>query len=245
MPHRGPLLRPYQSRTLLALIDGVENCPGETFTVLFPRQAGKNEVSAALVAYLLRANAARGGSVIVCAPTRTPQALISLERTLAALDQTAHLFPLPAVRSEATITCGAARAIFLSASPEAHVAGHTASLALIADEAQDIDADWFNRQFRPMAASTGAPTVLFGTPWDGRSLLETAVRANRARDRLGSIPVPLHHEVGWREVARFLPRYGDYVRHELPIRREHVEEPAISALRNVRRRRVRLHTAES
>ena len=53
------------------LAQGIEAYRGETLTVLLPRQAGKNQVAAALVSMLLRANAARGGSIVVCAPTLT------------------------------------------------------------------------------------------------------------------------------------------------------------------------------
>lgn len=200
-------LRDYQRRVLVALARGLVLAPGATFTVMFPRQAGKNEVSAALVAWLLQSHARRGGTVIICAPTLYPQASISLERTAARLESTGH-----GTRRENTLQVGRARAIFLSASPQAHVAGHTASIALIADEAQDIDRDWFNRQFRPMAASTGAATVLFGTPWNGESLLEEAVRRNRAHRFRRS--VALHHEVDWPTVAAAVPEYGQYVRQE-------------------------------
>lgn len=110
-----------------------------------------------------------------------------------------------------TLRAGQARAVYLSASPAAHVAGHTASIALIGDEAQDIDADWFNRQFRPMAASTGASTVLLGTALDGKSLLETAAKANQGR-KIGKYS--LHHQVDWRKVTKSLPVYGDYVHGE-------------------------------
>ncbi|MBI2767467.1 MAG: hypothetical protein HYX53_16350 [Chloroflexi bacterium] len=218
---RAPFLRGYQARTLGALVRGVARHRGATFTVLFPRQAGKNEVAAALVAYLLRTHARSGGTVVVCAPTFSPQAEISVARLRRTLAYTERLFPGPgrARITGATVSVGKAAATFLSAAPEAHVAGHTASIALIADEAQEIDAGWFDRQFRPMAASTGAPTVLFGTPWDGRSLLDRAVAANRARDAAQAGVryrdwLPFHHEVGWREVAQSNPRYGDYVRAE-------------------------------
>ncbi|MGD9933925.1 MAG: hypothetical protein AB7T37_09405 [Dehalococcoidia bacterium] len=212
-----PLLRAYQARTFLALARGVESRPGATFTVLFPRQAGKNEVSATLVAFLLLANAARGGTVVVCAPTLHPQGAISHARTVRTLSNLRHLLPAiarPRV-AEQSIRIGNASATFLSASPEAHVAGHTASLALIADEAQEIDADWFDRQFRPMAASTGAPAVLFGTPWDGETLLDRAVARNRELDAKARPGEPrLHREVHWPEVAAANPAYGDYVREE-------------------------------
>ena len=113
-----------------------------------------------------------------------------------------------------TVSVGRARAVLLSASPQASVAGHTASIALIADEAQDIEEAWFNRQFRPMAASTGAPTVLFGTAWNGRTLLERAVEANRALDAATPRGPRRHHQASWREVAATLPAYGAYVEAE-------------------------------
>jgi hypothetical protein len=195
--------------------------PGATFTVMFPRQAGKNEVAAALVAGLLRENAAVGGTIVVCAPTMTPQGAISFERAKRLLLASEGALPggARAAFEGSSIRLGRATALYLSASPAAHVAGHTASLALLADEAQDIEADWFNRQFRPMAASTGAPTVLFGTPWDGHTLLEEVAGANRKRDakQRGRPYVnfdPFHHEVHWDEVAASNARYGDYVRSE-------------------------------
>ena len=221
-PARGlPFLRAYQLRTFLGLAHGIAACPGETFTVLFPRQSGKNEVAAALVAMELLTHARRGGSIVVCAPTLSPQAEISRQRTIAALRNVSRLLPQPdPVRVDGhVVTCGRATATFLSASPAAHVAGHTASIALIADEAQDIDEDWFNRQFRPMAASTAAPTVLFGTPWDGETLLDRAVARNRAADALrngrpGKDFLPRHFETAWQEVAASVPAYGKYVAAE-------------------------------
>ena len=214
-------LRDYQVRVARSLILGVLYRTAPSFTVMFPRQAGKNEVSAAVVAGLLRLHADVGGSIIVCAPTLTPQAAISLDRTTRAARLAARLLPpgTPMLTDGNRLTIGRATATFLSASPEAHVAGHTASIALVADEAQDIEADWFDRQFRPMAASTAAPTIMFGTPWDGQTLLEREAAANRASDAgrtsrpyLGFIP--RHHEVAWQQVAAALPVYGDHVRAE-------------------------------
>lgn len=181
---RRPLLRAYQRRVYHSLLAGVLRERGATFTVLFPRQAGKNEVSAKLTAALLRLHAEQGGTVVVCAPTLTPQARISQERLLRALRASVDMLSVktPSQARDNVVSVGRASAIFLSASPAAHVAGHSASIALIADEAQDIETDWFDRQFRPMAASTAAPTVMFGTPWDGATLLDKAVRANCIHD---------------------------------------------------------------
>ncbi len=215
-PTRHPALRAYQTRILQGLLRALASTPAAPLTVMMPRQSGKNEIAAALVAFLLRVNAHTGGTIVVCAPTLDPQARISAERIRAALAATDALVP-PAGQSHSrgdAILAGRARAIVLSASPQASVAGHTASIALIADEAQDIDEAWFNRQFRPMAASTGAPTILFGTAWDGRPLLERAAAANRARDAATPHGPPSHHQTDWREVAAALPAYGDYVEAE-------------------------------
>ncbi len=212
-------LRKYQREAAESLLRSMEREPGSTFTVMFPRQAGKNEVSAFVIAALLEKAAWQGGSVVVCAPTLYPQATISLDRTHSLMASVLGLLPdcfSEFGLRESTLRLGQASAVFLSGSPQAHVAGHTASLAIIADEAQELDRDWFNRQFRPMAATTNASTLMFGTPWDGSTLLEEAVQRNRAKDaaRDKHDTVRLHHEVGWREVALSLPAYGTYVRSE-------------------------------
>lgn len=212
-------LRSYQSEVVRAIELAAGYRRGQTFTVMFPRQSGKNEVSASLVAATLIQNADLGGSVIVCAPTLHPQAMLSFGRTVALLR---HHAPLVGRRAEVdgtTIRVGLASATFLSGAREANVAGHTASLLLVCDEAQDVDEDWFDRQFRPMAASTGAATVLFGTPWQGDSLLEHAIERNRARDgrMRGEVYrhwLPRHHQVSWEEVARTIPTYGRFVELE-------------------------------
>jgi hypothetical protein len=214
-----PALRSYQARVFRSLYGQLPASPGVQFTVMFPRQSGKNEVSAALVAALMQHYARREGSIIVCAPTLYPQARISLERTRSGIIRYARRWRIPLAAEDNVLRSGGVTATFLSASPEAHVAGHTASFALIAGEAQDIDPDWFDRQFRPMAASTGAPTVLFGTPWDGSTLLERAAEANRARDRdqpgeAYSGFDPWHHQVSWQEVAGVSELYGRYVAGE-------------------------------
>ena len=215
-PARAAALRGYQARVVRGLLRAIARERGATLTVMLPRQSGKNEIAAVLVAFLLRTHARAGGTVIVCAPTLDPQARISLQRIRTALALTDPLVPAAGrshVRGD-SITVGSAQAVLLSANPSASVAGHTASIALVADEAQDIDEAWFNRQFRPMAASTNAPAVLFGTAWNGRTLLERAAAANRAHDTVEPLGSRRHYQVAWREVAQSQAAYGAYVRAE-------------------------------
>ena len=207
-------LRDYQLRTVQGLLRGTLLTRATTFTVMFPRQSGKNEVSAELVASLLRLRALDGGSIILCAPTFSPQARISMDRTARAL---AAPHPTDAAnlvtREGTTLRLGNASATFLSASPAAHVAGHTASIALIVDEAQEIDDGWFERQFRPMTASTGAPTIMFGTAWDGESLFERTANENRELDLAGDAGHRRRHwQVSWQEVGASRPQYDAFVR---------------------------------
>jgi hypothetical protein len=217
----GPILRPYQRRTLLDLARGTDWERGVTYTIVYPRQAGKNELAATFVAYLLASHATRGGCVVVCAPTATPQVEISLARVRRTLEQLASTFPgsgQPRFAGTAA-AFGRAWAVFLSASDEAHVAGHTASLALVADEAQEIDEAWFDRQFRPMTASTGAPVFLFGTPWNGETLLDRAVAANLEFEAAHGQPEfgwprPRHYMATWREVGGVVRAYEAHVLRE-------------------------------
>ena len=216
-------VRPYQFDIVSALFRQVtRDARGETLTVMFPRQSGKNEVSAMLVMALLLRHHSSGGNVVVCAPSLHPQAALSFDRTISLLRGHRRI-SMPKAQVEGnTIRFGLASATFLSGMPGANVAGHTASLALIGDEAQDLDTDWFDRQFKPMTASTGASTVLFGTPWQGDSLLERSVERNRKRDaafehlgpRYRGAWDPFHHQVSWEEVAEENEPYRTYVEKE-------------------------------
>ncbi len=197
-------LRSYQRPVLVDIHRGMVRDLGGTYTVMFPRQAGKNEIAGLLVAGLLVAHSRAGGTIVVSAPTFAPQALISLQRAMDIFGRMANV--AGQFRTERnSIRYGRARATYLGANPEANVAGHTASIAIIADEAQDIEADWFDRQFRPMAASTGAPTVMFGTAWNGQTMIERAVAANKHTAPWRN------YRVTWREVAGELQAYSKYV----------------------------------
>src|SRR3954452_15410318 len=76
----GRPLRDYQLAPARAILASVWGRHGETITVQLARQMGKNELSAALEAYLLALHARRGGTLVKAAPTFRPQTITSLLR---------------------------------------------------------------------------------------------------------------------------------------------------------------------
>ena len=64
-----------------------------------------------------------------------------------------------------------ARIYFLSGGPEANIVGATASTLLEVDEAQDVQIAKFDKDINPMAASTNATRVFWGTAWTSKTLL--------------------------------------------------------------------------
>jgi hypothetical protein len=205
-------LRPYQLEAARAIAASVLNAEGLTFTVMFPRQAGKNELSAHLEAFLLHRHQSTGGSLVKCAPTFRPQLVNSLLR-LEGLLQGRLTAGRWRKRYGYLVEVGRASLLLFSAEPRASVLGATASLLLEGDEAQDLDPTRWDRDFRPMAATTQATSVLYGTPWTDDTLLAREVRLNReleARDGRRR-----HFEVDWQTVAAANPAYARHVQAEI------------------------------
>src|ERR687885_888022 len=202
-------LRAYQLEPARAIVDSVLNRRGLQFALVFARQAGKDETLAQLLAYLLNLHQRAGGSIVVAAPTFRPQSLIGKARLLARLDN-----PLNRGRVEEragyVVALGRASVRFLSAGPSANARGETASLLLVANEAQDVEPDRWDAVFDPMAAATNATTVFSGTVWSDRTLLARQMRHLRALERAdGARRV---FTVPWTRVAEDLPAYGERVR---------------------------------
>jgi len=202
-----PRLRAYQREAARAIVRSVSERAGRTITVVIARQGGKNELSAQLELFLLAASASSGREAVKCAPTRNPQLLVSMRRLHNRLTQ-AGLARI--TRAEASaVRVGGARLHFLSAERHANVVGHTADLLLEVDEAQDVDPDKFEREFAPMGATANVTTVMYGTPWDGASLLERARQANIDAERRDG--VRRHFEYDWRHVAACNAAYAAHV----------------------------------
>ena len=206
-----PTLRPYQAEAARAITESVLSGRGLTFSVVMARQAGKNELSAQIELFLLLKHARRSVDGIKCAPTFAPQCQLSLRRLWSRIGQ-AGLDEISSREGGHAVRLGRARIVFLSAEPGANVVGHTASLMLEVDEAQGIEPDKFDRDFRPMAAPTGATIVYYGTPWDESTLLERAAHQHLGLEKRDGIR--RHFTADWTTVARYNPAYGRFVEAE-------------------------------
>jgi hypothetical protein len=205
-------LRSYQLAPARAIVDSVLHKKGLTFTVEMSRQAGKNEVSAQVEAYLMTLFKRKGGSIVKAAPTWKPQVVNSILRVQKILgnELTGDLW---AAQFGYIIAVGKARTFYFSAAPESNIVGATASLLLEVDEAQDVDPDKYSKDLAPMAASTNATRVFYGTAWTDDDLLQQQIATNQRLQAQDGIQ--RHFAYPWHLVAAENPSYRAYVQAEI------------------------------
>jgi hypothetical protein len=205
---RPPPLRPYQLDAIRAIIASVRTNAGRSFVLEISRQGGKNETSARLEALLLTAAIDTGGAIVKTAPTLDPQLRTSYNRLAdyLAADGIAHRTTWP------TIHVGRASIDFRSSEPSANVVGATASLLLEVDEAQDVQPEIFDKRFRPMASTTNATTVYYGTAWGEADLLQRAIAENARAEQADGIRRNFVYD--WLEVSKYNPAYRLFVESE-------------------------------
>lgn len=211
-------LRPYQLAPAEDILRSVLGHHGSQFAVVFSRQAGKDEMLAQLISFLLVRFSRQGGQIVVAAPTLRPQAAISQRRLVDCLRMNPLVAPMTTVRGN-QVAVGRATVTFASASPQANTRGLTADLLLVANEAQDIAPEVWDAVFDPMAASTNATTLFMGTVWSQHGLLARQMRFLEQREAEDG--VKMVWRVPWTEVAAVLPAYGDRVRARIAQFGEH------------------------
>lgn len=209
----GLKLRAYQRGVARCIVDSIIHRRGRTFIVIFPRQSGKNELQAQLEAYLLTLYSQVGGEMVKVSPTWKPQSLNAMQRLERVLKNNPITQSLWKKESGYIYSVGKARLTFLSASPTTHIVGATASLLLECDEAQDVLSEKFDKEVNPMAASTNATRVLWGTAWTSKTLLARELRAaRRAEQHDGERRVFLLNADDVRQEA---PEYGAFVDEQI------------------------------
>ncbi len=208
----GSRLRRYQLEVARRISSAVIGRAGGSFVVVFPRQSGKNELQAHLEAYLL-VFFFRGGELVKASPTWKPQSLNAMRRLERVLSR--NLLTRRRWRKEQGYVYrdGQARLYFLSGAPSANVVGATANVLLECDEAQDVSPSKWDKDFLPMAASTNAVRVYWGTMWTSKTLLARELRAARqAEEKDGRRRVWV---LTAEDVAAEVPAYGQFVAEQL------------------------------
>ncbi|GCF11219.1 hypothetical protein [Dictyobacter arantiisoli] len=216
----GKPLYPYQERVGDAILTSIREGRGDTFTVMFARQMGKNQLSAVLEAYLLFAY--ESGSIVKAAPTYKPQVVNSRMRLLSMLEAPllrarvwksfGYIIGL-AAQPELVDAQTGPRIMFFSAGPESSIVGATASLLLELDEAQDIQPEKYDIDLKPMSATSNATTVMYGTAWSDDTLLARMRAHNLLLQEQDGIQ--RHFEYDWHTLAQLNPRYQRFVEGEI------------------------------
>lgn len=206
-------MRGYQEGVLREIARAALNSTGESFVVMFPRQSGKNELQAQLEAYLLWACQYTGGEIVKVSPTWSPQAVNAIYRLRRALDANPLTSDQYQKERGYIIRIGEARMQFFSGQPGANIVGATASTLLEVDEAQTVGIEKYDKEIAPMASSTNATRVFWGTAWTSRTLLARELRASRAAELRDGHPRVFFLTAN--EVAREVPAYGAFVAEQV------------------------------
>jgi len=211
----GIRLRRYQQTVAIAILDAVLFKPGHSFVVMFPRQSGKNELQAQLEALILMRFMRTGGELVKISPTWKPQSQNAMRRLQRVLNQHPLLHDIWQKDSGYRFTVGKASITFLSGSPEANIVGATASLLLQVDEAQDISIEKYDKEIAPMAASTNATRVFWGTAWTEDTLLARELRQAQQIETQDGIRRAFVLNAD--QVAREVPAYGLFVQRQVAM----------------------------
>ena len=200
-------LRRYQIEAAQAIVDDVRHRKGSSIVVMMSRQAGKNELSAHIEAYLLTIYRNIGGEMVKASPTFKPQTERSMIRLEERLSQSPWLSHIWLKRLGYIYAINRASIAFLSADPSASIVGGTASLLLEVDEAQDVNKQKYYKDLAPMRASMNATAVFWGTSWTSRTLLFEQMQEAKHRKTLYKYP--------WDLIAEENPHYGQFVQNEI------------------------------
>jgi hypothetical protein len=211
----GLKLREYQEGPARAIVEAIAAGKGGSIVVLFPRQSGKNELQAQVEAYLLVIFSRQGGEMVKVSPTWKPQSQNAMRRLERVLVQNLVVRTWLKWKKEQgyIFRIGKARLYFLSGQPGANVVGATSNVLLQCDEAQEVQITKWDKDFAPMAASTNAVRVFWGTAWTSRTLLARELAAAEKAEKRDGIQRVFRLTAD--DVAAEVPAYGDYVAEQV------------------------------
>lgn len=209
----GIKLRSYQKEVAQAITTSVWKKQGLTFVVIFPRQSGKNELQAQIETYIMVMAIALDAELVKVSPTWKPQAMNAMRRLERILKRNAFTATHWKREQGYIYSVGKARIYFLSGSPSSNIVGQTANTLLECDEAQDVMMDKWDKDIAPMAASTNATRVFWGTAWTSQTLLAREKRAALAEEKKDGIKRVF--QISADTVRQEVPRYGVFVDGEV------------------------------
>lgn len=216
----GIRMRPYQSEPASAIIDSIVNQRGLTIVLIISRQAGKDELLANLLSYLMTLFAHREVGIVIANPTYKPQTINAIMRLENRLKGNLLTKGMWKKRSDYMRMVGQATTSFLSGDKSASVVGATASLLLVINEAQDISPSKYDKDFAPMVASTNATRLIVGTVWTSRTLLAREEDAAREAQKADGIRRVFLYTAD--DVRQIVTAYGQFVDSEIAkLGREH------------------------
>ena len=179
----GRPLRRYQLGPVHAVLDSVLNRRGLEFLLVFPRQSGKNEAVAQLLAYLLNLFQRVGGNIVYGAIGANLG--MGLERLESRLENPWNGGKWAKKARPDRRCLGRAAVVFMSSHPLAVARGQTAHHLLVLDETQDQNGPHIEAVFTPMRAAYNASAVYIGTVKTSHDFLwqkKTELERETARD---------------------------------------------------------------
>ena len=206
-------LRKYQEEVAWAVVDSVFNDRGLTIVVMFPRQSGKNELQAQIEAYLMSLYMYKSKELVKVSPTWKPQSLNAMRRLERVMARNLISYERWSKEDGYVYRMGGCRIFFLSGAPTSNVVGATANLLLQCDEAQDVPIAKWDKDFAPMAASTRATRVFWGTAWTSRTLLARELKAAREEEKKDGIKRVFTMTAD--DVAEEVPDYRQFVAEQV------------------------------
>lgn len=209
----GLKLRGYQEQVAKVIVDSVVQRKGLSIVVVFPRQSGKNELQAQIETYILTLLSQLDAEIVKVSPTWKPQTLNAMRRLERVLSRNLLTRERWKKESGYIYRVGSARIFFLSGAPTANVVGATASTLLECDEAQDVLTSKWDKEFAPMAASTNATRVFWGTMWTSHTLLARELRLARLAEKQDGIRRAF--VLCADDVANEVPAYGKFVADQI------------------------------
>ena len=209
----GIKMRPYQLEPAKAILKSITEKRGDTIVLIVSRQAGKDELLANLLSYLVTLFAHREVGIVVANPTYKPQTINAIMRFENRLKANLLTKSSWKKRSDYMRMIGQATVSFLSGDKSANVVGAVASLLLIVNEAQDIAPSKYDKDFAPMVASTNATRLIVGTVWTSDTLLAREEDAARAAEKADGVRRVFLYTS--EQVRKIVPHYGQFVDNEI------------------------------